>query len=69
MSFCYSKEVNDAELCKMDEVHERLIFKILMGIDNELVLIFDILTRFNNINQVHKMFLLTFLIDSFLNIY
>ena len=46
-----SKEVNDAELCKMDEVHERLIFKILMGINNELVLIFDILTRFNNINQ------------------
>lgn len=46
-----SKEVDDAELCKMEEVRERLIFKILMGINNELELIMDILTRFNNINQ------------------
>ncbi|XP_003702011.1 uncharacterized protein LOC100878666 [Megachile rotundata] len=46
-----SKEVDDAELCEMDEVRERLIFKILMGINNELELIMDILTRFNNVNQ------------------
>ncbi|XP_033179204.1 uncharacterized protein LOC100743717 isoform X2 [Bombus impatiens] len=44
-------EVDDAELCKVDELRERLIFKILMGIDNELTLLFNILTRFNNINQ------------------
>ncbi|CAL7935194.1 unnamed protein product [Xylocopa violacea] len=46
-----SKEVNDAELCKIDELYERLIFKILMGIDNELALLLDILARFNSINQ------------------
>ncbi|XP_033352619.1 uncharacterized protein LOC117235059 isoform X1 [Bombus vosnesenskii] len=46
-----SSEVDDAELCKVDELRERLIFKILMGIDNELTLLFNILTRFNNINQ------------------
>ncbi|XP_033307982.1 uncharacterized protein LOC117209743 isoform X2 [Bombus bifarius] len=44
-------EVDDAELCKVDELRERLIFKILMGIDNELTLLFNILTRFNNVNQ------------------
>ncbi|XP_076749999.1 uncharacterized protein LOC143422907 [Xylocopa sonorina] len=46
-----SKEANDAELCKMDELYERLIFKILLGIDNELALLLDILARFNGINQ------------------
>ncbi|XP_033307981.1 uncharacterized protein LOC117209743 isoform X1 [Bombus bifarius] len=46
-----SSEVDDAELCKVDELRERLIFKILMGIDNELTLLFNILTRFNNVNQ------------------
>ncbi|CAK9833254.1 hypothetical protein ANTRET_LOCUS9969 [Anthophora retusa] len=46
-----SEEVNDAELCKIDELHERLIFKILMGIDDELGLLSGILTRFNNANQ------------------
>ncbi|XP_043585372.1 uncharacterized protein LOC122569002 isoform X2 [Bombus pyrosoma] len=44
-------EVDDAELCKIDELRERLIYKILMGIDNELTLLFNILMRFNNINQ------------------
>nr|XP_033193833.1 uncharacterized protein LOC117158728 isoform X2 [Bombus vancouverensis nearcticus] len=44
-------EVDDAELCKVNELRERLIFKILMGIDNELTLLFNILTRFNNVNQ------------------
>ncbi|CAD1468239.1 unnamed protein product, partial [Heterotrigona itama] len=46
-----SNEIDNAELCKMDELRERLIFKILMGIDSELRLLFDILMRFNNINQ------------------
>ncbi|XP_043508815.1 uncharacterized protein LOC122528120 [Frieseomelitta varia] len=46
-----SNEIDNAELCKIDELRERLIFKILMGIDNELRLLFDILMRFNNINQ------------------
>ncbi|KOC64512.1 hypothetical protein WH47_01096 [Habropoda laboriosa] len=46
-----SEEVNDAELCKIDELRERLIFKILMGIDDELGLLLDILMRFNNTNQ------------------
>nr|XP_033193831.1 uncharacterized protein LOC117158728 isoform X1 [Bombus vancouverensis nearcticus] len=46
-----SSEVDDAELCKVNELRERLIFKILMGIDNELTLLFNILTRFNNVNQ------------------
>ncbi|XP_076243418.1 uncharacterized protein LOC143184815 isoform X1 [Calliopsis andreniformis] len=45
------KEINDAELCKMDELYEKLIYKILMGINNELVLLLDISTRFHNINQ------------------
>lgn len=61
MSFCYSSEVDDAELCKVDELRERLIFKILMGIDNELTLLFNILTRFNNVNQVNKIFISTFI--------
>ncbi|KAF3427845.1 hypothetical protein E2986_01267 [Frieseomelitta varia] len=51
VSFCCSNEIDNAELCKIDELRERLIFKILMGIDNELRLLFDILMRFNNINQ------------------
>ncbi|XP_003492989.1 uncharacterized protein LOC100743717 isoform X1 [Bombus impatiens] len=51
LRFVISSEVDDAELCKVDELRERLIFKILMGIDNELTLLFNILTRFNNINQ------------------
>ncbi|XP_033193831.2 uncharacterized protein LOC117158728 isoform X1 [Bombus vancouverensis nearcticus] len=46
-----SSEVDDTELCKVNELRERLIFKILMGIDNELTLLFNILTRFNNVNQ------------------
>ncbi|XP_012166022.1 uncharacterized protein LOC100652282 isoform X1 [Bombus terrestris] len=46
-----SSEVDDAELCKVNELRERLIFKILMGIDDELTLLFNILMRFNNINQ------------------
>ncbi|KZC12142.1 PREDICTED: uncharacterized protein LOC107190259 [Dufourea novaeangliae] len=46
-----SKEVNNAELCKIDGVYERLIYKILMGIDNELTLLLDVLKRFNNANQ------------------
>ncbi|CAK9803945.1 hypothetical protein ANTPLA_LOCUS3880 [Anthophora plagiata] len=46
-----SEEVNDAELCKIDELYERLIFKILMGVDDELGLLSGILTRFNNANQ------------------
>ncbi|XP_017887557.1 uncharacterized protein LOC108629420 [Ceratina calcarata] len=46
-----SEGVTDAELCKIDEVYERLIFKILMGIDSELGLLLNILTLFNNINQ------------------
>lgn len=46
-----SNEVDDAELCKIDELRERLIFKILMGIDSELELLLNILTQFNNINQ------------------
>lgn len=46
-----SQEVTDAELCKIDQVYERLIFKILMGIDSELASILKILTVFNNVNQ------------------
>lgn len=60
MSFCYSNEVDDAELCKIDELRERLIFKILMGIDSELELLLNILTQFNNINQVNRIIILIF---------
>ncbi|KAG7187841.1 hypothetical protein KM043_016877 [Ampulex compressa] len=45
------KEVDDAELCKIENLREKLIFKILMGLDGEVVLILDIITRFNNANQ------------------
>ncbi|XP_053994410.1 uncharacterized protein LOC128884797 [Hylaeus volcanicus] len=46
-----SKEVNDADFCKRTELYERLIYKIMMGIDNEIVLMSDISTRFNNVTQ------------------
>ena len=46
-----SKEVGNAELCEIDELYDRLIYKILMGINNEIALLLDISTRFNNVNQ------------------
>lgn len=52
MSLCYSEEAANADLCKMEEVHEKLIYKILMGIDNEITMLLDISTRFKNVNQV-----------------
>lgn len=56
MTLYYSKEVGNAELCEIDELYDRLIYKILMGIDNEIALLSDISTRFNNVNQVNKFF-------------
>ncbi|XP_033328902.2 uncharacterized protein LOC117221793 [Megalopta genalis] len=46
-----SEGVDNAIFCNTDETHGRLIYKILLGIDNEITLLLDISTRFNNVNQ------------------
>ncbi|XP_076657746.1 uncharacterized protein LOC143361917 [Halictus rubicundus] len=46
-----SEGADNAEICKTDEIHGRLIYKILLGIDNEIALLLDITTRFHNVNQ------------------
>lgn len=45
------KEKYDAELCKVEDLRDRLIFKIRMGIEREMTLLLDICARFNNANQ------------------
>ncbi|XP_043251814.1 uncharacterized protein LOC122397051 [Colletes gigas] len=49
-----SEDVRDGDLYKIDELRERLIYKILMGIDGELLVLLDILKPFNNITQELK---------------
>ncbi|XP_076279476.1 uncharacterized protein LOC143208702 [Lasioglossum baleicum] len=46
-----SEGVDNADFCKTDEIHGRLIYKILIGIDNEIALLLDISNRFNHANQ------------------
>ncbi|OXU27773.1 hypothetical protein TSAR_009522 [Trichomalopsis sarcophagae] len=46
-----SSEVDNAELCKVEGLRERLIFKIHAGIENEVACIQEAVTRLNNNSQ------------------
>ncbi|XP_066591522.1 uncharacterized protein [Prorops nasuta] len=47
-----TKEENDkTEICQIENLREKLIFKILMGLEDEMSLILEILNKFNNANQ------------------
>lgn len=48
---CFHSE-EDAEDSVDKETRERLIFKILMGLGEEIALLSDILTQLNDANQV-----------------
>ncbi|KAL6436733.1 hypothetical protein ACFW04_004870 [Cataglyphis niger] len=50
--------INETESSVDGETQERLIFKILMGIEDEITLLLDILTQFNDINQDLKNYLI-----------
>ena len=47
-----SEKIDGAENSIDQETRERLIFKILMGLEEEIALLSNILTQFNDINQV-----------------
>ncbi|XP_078048999.1 uncharacterized protein LOC144476206 [Augochlora pura] len=46
-----SEGVDNTVICQTEEIYGRLIYKILLGIDNEITLLLDISSRFNNVNQ------------------
>ncbi|XP_015609946.1 uncharacterized protein LOC107274901 [Cephus cinctus] len=49
-----SKEVDNAEICSVDGLREKLIFKINMGIEDEIALVLDVVSQLNNANQSLK---------------
>ncbi|XP_023290635.1 uncharacterized protein LOC105697430 isoform X2 [Orussus abietinus] len=46
-----SQEVDNAELCQVGNLRDRLVYQIRMGIENEIVLLQEIVTRMNTANQ------------------
>ncbi|XP_029663763.1 uncharacterized protein LOC115235852 [Formica exsecta] len=50
-------KINETENSVDEETRERLIFKILMGLEDEITLLLDILTQFNDANQDLKNYL------------
>ncbi|XP_012533662.1 uncharacterized protein LOC105835175 [Monomorium pharaonis] len=53
-----NEEIEGAEESIDQETRERLIFKILMGLEEEIALLSDILTQFNDANQDLKNYLI-----------
>lgn len=49
---CCSVNIDETENSMDAETRERLIFKILMGLEDEIALLLNILTQFNDANQV-----------------
>jgi len=49
-----SEKIDGAENSIDQETRERLIFKVLMGLEEEIALLSNILMQFNDINQVGK---------------
>ncbi|GAB1868610.1 hypothetical protein CAJAP_09689 [Camponotus japonicus] len=49
--------INETENNMDEETRERLMFKILMGLEDEIALLLDILTQFNDANQDLKNYL------------
>ncbi|KAI4501708.1 hypothetical protein M0802_003043 [Mischocyttarus mexicanus] len=46
-----SKDVDNEGICMIDNAREKLIFKIFMGIENEISLLFDLLKSFKHAFQ------------------
>ncbi|XP_058801180.1 uncharacterized protein LOC131669962 [Phymastichus coffea] len=46
-----SSEVDNAELCKVEELRERLVAKILAGIEDEVALVHEAIAKLNNYSQ------------------
>ncbi|KYN39260.1 hypothetical protein ALC56_06337 [Trachymyrmex septentrionalis] len=53
-----NEKIDGAENSIDQETRERLIFKILMGLEEEIALLSNILTQFNDINQDLKNYLI-----------
>ncbi|XP_047370713.1 uncharacterized protein LOC124957659 isoform X3 [Vespa velutina] len=51
VAFFYSEDVDNEEICMIDYAREKLIFKIFIGIENEISLLQDILQRLNDAIQ------------------
>ncbi|KAL2746620.1 uncharacterized protein V1477_004990 [Vespula maculifrons] len=51
LRFVSSKDVDSEEICMIDYAREKLIFKIFMGIENEISLLSDMLQRLNDAIQ------------------
>lgn len=50
---CCSVNIDETENSMDAETRERLMFKILMSLEDEIALLLDILTQFNDANQVY----------------